>query len=372
LWRGADAIAPLPGRPHGGNGLGWLDWLTRPIIHGASEPGQAPKTPNPSPHLIARDNVSAAPYFAFMIAHLISKNLNRVPDVWRRVGILWRDNVVKAIPRRRFAADQHVCHTYNEWHLGDNIIHLHFIRKLALAHPDKRFVHAIRPPLMAQLREIIEDLPNVEIIKFADRSNASIDAWINTGHMTPKGGFADHSPLRHEWTQFHLSWFSHLASQMGLPSPFSKAEDLLFDYPALQKINPMSKPWSFLLINSCPVSNQFAAYDGPAYFDPLISALTASGHTVCCTQHSKTGVPCTLDAGLTISGIGHLSIHAQNIIMVSTGPSWPTFNVWNTQSVKLRVICLDLKHGRIGLSPNAIQVKNREEIFAILKARKLI
>jgi hypothetical protein len=305
-----------------------------------------------------------------VIGRAISKNLNRAPDVWRRLGILWRDNILRAIPGRGGAAEKGVHHTYNEWHLGDNAVHMHFLRKLAIAHPDRRFVHATRPALIPQLKEVVEDLPNVEIVNFADRSKDSINAWKNAGALTPTGGFFDRSPLKHEWAQFHLSLFSHIAGQMGLKSPFSKVEDLLFDYPALKKRNALSQPWSFLVINSCPGSGQFAAYDGPAYFDPLISALTAAGHSVCCTLPSKTGAPCTADAGLTITGVGQLSLDATHIIMVSTGPSWPTFNVWNRQSVKLRIICLDKE--TLGLSQNTIQVKSREETIALLKSRKLL
>jgi hypothetical protein len=204
-----------------------------------------------------------------MIGRTISKNLNRAPDVWRRVGIFWRENILKPISGRGGAPEDGVHHTYNEWHLGDNAVHMHFLRKLAIAHPDRRFIHATRPALIPQLKEVVEDLANVEIIKFADRSKASINSWKNVGYLTPEGGFFDRSPLKNEWAQFHLTLFAHLAAQMGLKSPFSRVEDLLFDYPAINKKTPLSKPWSFLLINSCPGSGQFTAYDGPAYFDPL-------------------------------------------------------------------------------------------------------
>jgi hypothetical protein len=305
-----------------------------------------------------------------MIARSISKNLNRAPDVLRRVGILWRDNVGKAIPGGKSGVEEGVHHTYNEWHLGDNAVHLHFLRKLAFQHPDRRFIHAVRPALIPQLAEVVEDLPNIELINFADRPKDSMNAWRNVGYLTPTGGFMDKHPLKIRWAKFHVDWFAHLAGQMGLKSPIAKADDLLFDYPAIQKKNAMSRPWSFLLINSTPSSNQFADYDGPAYFDPLIKALTASGHTVCCTQPTKTGIPCTADAGLSITGIGNLSLDVKYIIMISTGPSWPTFNIWNRLSVKLRVICLDKE--QIGLSENTTQVRTRKEIMTLLKSRKLI
>jgi hypothetical protein len=304
-----------------------------------------------------------------MIARSISKNINRAPDMVRRAKILWRDNIGKAIPGGKIS-EEGVHHTYNEWHLGDNATHLHFLRKLAIQHPDQHFVHAVRPALIPQLSEIVEDVPNIELIPFADRPKDSVNAWRNVGYLTPTGGYWDNHPTKNQWAPFHVDWFAHLAEQMGLKSPIATTEDLLFDYPAIQKKTPLSQKWSVLLVNSTPASNQYPDYDGPAYFDPIIAALQANGHTVCCTQPTKTGIPCTSEAGLSITGIGNLSLTADHLIMISTGPSWPTFNIWNRDTVKLRIICLDNKEV-IELS-DSIQVRTRQQIMTLLQSRKLI
>ena len=34
-------------------------------------------------------------------------------------------------------------HTYNRFHLGDNLLHLHFLRHLALKYPEHTFIHAV-------------------------------------------------------------------------------------------------------------------------------------------------------------------------------------------------------------------------------------
>jgi hypothetical protein len=81
-------------------------------------------------------------------------------------------------------------------------------------------------------------------------------------------------------------------------------------------------------------------------------------------------VPCTADAGLSITGTGNLSLDAAHIIMIATGPAWPTFNIWNRDSVKFRIICSDKE--TLGLTQNTAQVKSREEIVTLLKSRKLL
>lgn len=263
-------------------------------------------------------------------------------------------------------------HTYCEFQIGDSLIHLHFLRKLAAIYPSHRFVHGVKPMHFAQMREVIEDLPNIELISFPERDPASLNIWKNVNNF-----WASH-PLRDDYANFHLDWFRDLAQRMGVvESPFRTPSDLLFDYPALLQPTSLSKPFDVLFINSAPCSGQFRAYlNGPAgpgdfnpeYFDPLIAELAAKNYRVVVTARTKVPhVPCTLDFGLTITGIGNLSLYCPTVLMVSTGPSWPTFNVWNRSTVQTRIAFLDRE--KINLAPNTFEVSSLDAAREVLRSR---
>ena len=133
----------------------------------------------------------------------------------------------------------------------------------------------------------------------------------------------------------------------------------------------------FLIVNSRPCSGQFRAYDSTEYLTPLILEL-AERYSVAVTQPlyiensgghrpAATSVACTMDYNLSISEIGALSLHADNLIMVSTGPSWPTFNVWNANRVRLRLLMLE--NEIIDYMPNLVQVASREAARSVLRER---
>src|SRR5262249_3599769 len=54
-------------------------------------------------------------------------------------------------------AVQATVRTFIEWHLGDNLIHLHFLRRLAAANPGVRFIHAAQAGYLGQMAEMVTD-----------------------------------------------------------------------------------------------------------------------------------------------------------------------------------------------------------------------
>ena len=125
--------------------------------------------------------------------------------------------------------------SFNEYHLGDNLIHLHFLRKLALAHPEHIFEHAVHAAHREQLLPIVEDLSNVRltgighpsIMDDLKKDRAWRNVWKNANDRWGR------HPRRNQFAEYYLGWFSDLAHEMGLPTPFHKPADLLFDYPAI-------------------------------------------------------------------------------------------------------------------------------------------
>lgn len=282
-------------------------------------------------------------------------------------------------------------HSYNRFHLGDNLVHLHFLRHLALRHPEHTFVHAIKESYLNQLRESVEDVPNVTLIGLEEMERYPgcrwINAWKNAGcamgpdvPFTP--GFWDTHPRRNDFSAFYLELFGILARQMGLESPFREPADLWFDYPKIREskncraiLDAVGGAFDFLVVNSAPLSGQLRAFKGdPEHLTPLIEELAARYRLIVTSPMNRTPgsppVPCTQDYGLSLTDIGTLSLHCRYLLMVSTGPSWPTFNVWNRQTVKLRVLMVDAE--QLNLGGNLVQANTRDAARAILAEHGLL
>lgn len=258
--------------------------------------------------------------------------------------------------------------TFNALHLGDNLVHLHFMRALAKAYPDITFTHGANDEHLGQLAPLAWDLDNLTVQSIAHTPQGAINAWRGV-----EGHWYGH-PQRNEFAAYHLDWFRVLAERMGLHSPFHTASDLLFDYPALKR--PASPgpsgyrlDWDFLIINSLPGSGQFTGYSS-AEFTTLIARLSENHEVVTTAPSGVEGVPFTTMFSMDVTRIGHLSQHCRCIIAVATGPIWPTFNVWNQQSVALRVILLD--HERLELAPNTVHANRVSLVPEILQQRGLL
>ena len=217
-------------------------------------------------------------------------------------------------------------HTYNEYHLGDNLIHLNYLRKVCQQEPSLDFVHYCSPQYHKQLSPLCEGVS----ILLQDLSipPGAINAWIGRDNY-----FHNH-PLRRHWAQFHLDWFDHLSNLMELSSPIACKEDLLFDYPALKE--PLDIEFDLLMVNSVPQSGQLPDFSHD-FFKKRVMELTNEGLKVITT--APTGVaPCTLDSGFTVTDIGRLSQCCQLIEGVDTGPMWTTHNIFNQNKVLSRLI----------------------------------
>jgi hypothetical protein len=236
--------------------------------------------------------------------------------------------------------------TYNAYHLGDNLLTLHYLRGLAKAYPAFHFTHAAPATYLGQLAPLAADLPNLSLSALHDSPPppTAHNAWLGAD------GWFYAQPDRHDFVAIYLRHFRRLSQALGLPSPFTKARDLLFDYPALESPLPaeLDDGHRILVINSAPQSGQFPAYD-PAAFDRIVRDLRNAGHIVATTSPSPHASLCTQDTRMDITAIGRLSQTATVIIGVPTGPMWPTFNIWNADTIKTRILLLDTE--RVDILP---------------------
>lgn len=288
-------------------------------------------------------------------------------------------------------------HTHNRFHLGDNLIHLHFLRHLALRYREHTFTHAAKESYLGQLADSIEDVKNVRLVGLEAMERGPGCGWINSwknagcemaldGPFTP--GFWDTHPRRSDFSSFHLELFGILARQMGLESPFREPADLWFDYPKIRDSRSCARilgeiprdrsgPWAFdfLVVNSVPLSGQVRAFrSDPDHLTPLIEELAARYRVIVTNPLNRPAgaspIRCTQDYGLSLTGIGTLSLHCPYLLMVSTGPSWTTFNVWNRRTVKLRVVLLEAE--QLNLGGNTAQATTRDAARAILAEHGLL
>jgi hypothetical protein len=253
---------------------------------------------------------------------------------------------------------------------------VHFLRGLAKRAPGDKFTHYAHTEYLPALVEMTEDLPNLTIgaLDFVSQPGygkwdarpiadlRSVDLWKN------RLGYWERHPLKWDYGPFMVAFFHEAAFWMGLESPIKTTRDLLFDYPTLKPAEPPCEPFDFLIINSAPQSNQMRSYSARECED-LIAKL-ARKYRVITTARCAHRVTCTEDAGLSVTQIGQLSQFCHSIVMVSTGPSWPTFSIWNRESVKQRIILIE--NETVNLAPNTIHTNKVSGALAILQARGYI
>ena len=296
--------------------------------------------------------------------------------------------------------------THNAYHLGDNLVHLNFLRRVAIANTDKKFVHAASYIHLPQLRDVIADVPNVALTELEhdpfyaycpfDAPEWRSTNYPHTGDFTfnawrGAGGDWYNHPDRNDFVEYHTShWFPKLADLMGVSNPVTCRESMLFDYPALinQENRKAGNFWDtpdfdVLVINSPPGSGQLAGYDEYALWETAIQ-ICAKGRKVVCTHRPRGSVNghdnlrVTTDRALTVTQIGNLSLRCHTIVMVSTGPSWPTFNRWNASVIQCmdkashprRIILLEPE--RVNLALKTTHVATVQEAADILKKEGLM
>lgn len=244
--------------------------------------------------------------------------------------------------------------------IGDNLWSLQYLRKQAVLYPEHRFLHSVPRSLLAPLISFVADLHNLSIIDSECRPHFSKNTWVNTEN------FIEHHPDRWNISAVLIDFFAGFSKKNGMESGLRSNSDLQFEIPEMIKTQFIQN-FDFLIINSRPVSGQFPDYDS---IDDLIGELHQKGHSIITTAPSRHPVICTENHRLSLSAIGCLSRNCKNILGVATGPIWPTFNVWNADSVQLRLLLVT--PWRVWISPNTEHADTVDAARTILKHRDLL
>ena len=215
-------------------------------------------------------------------------------------------------------------HTYNEYHLGDNLVHLNYLRRVCKDNPDLEFTHHCNLQHHSQLTPLLEDLPIS--LQGLSIPPGALNAWIGY-----KNFFYNHQD-RGNWVVFHLDWFNYLSDRLEVSNPIACRDDFLFDYPALNVTIPIT--FDYLIINATPNSGQLPDFDAQ-FFKNRVRNLLNEGFSVITTNPTGMGLS-TLEMGLDVTGIGSLSKYCKHIEGVATGPMWTTFNLFNLDKVLSR------------------------------------
>lgn len=289
--------------------------------------------------------------------------------------------------------------THNAYHLGDNLVHLHFLRKIArqlqLSGEPIMLVHACLSQYHHELRPLVEDTPNLKLCELDTDRIYAFKNW-NPSHVSLSDGevsvnawrgvddiWYNHKD-RADFVKFHVEhWFPYLAQELGVKNPVKSAGDMLFDYPAIRSCGEklptqFRNRFDLLLVNSAPGSGQFRGYD-EFLLAQLAQKIADRGFRVISTAplppstlKSSRKVLCTADDCLSVTDIGHLSLNCRVIAGVSTGPMWTTHNVWNSlcPDPPSRIVLLD--NERVELSPNTRHVDNIADAASLMAAEGLL
>lgn len=211
---------------------------------------------------------------------------------------------------------QNELHTISETHLGDCLLHAHFLNELSNIYPEISFNYYVLDKHIEQVKDfIISD--KIIIKSYKDAPSESFRGWV--------GQFGIPF-IPFNLCELRLRSYVTLCERiLKLKSPFNITEDLL---PSFNENNPTDNEWDILLINSTPLSNQLSRNIFETEF------IQKFKHKKIITTKPVKDVPCTLDYNLSVYKIGQLSLFTKKIIGINTGPWFAVMNKNNLQSNK--------------------------------------
>lgn len=208
-------------------------------------------------------------------------------------------------------------HTYIEYHIGDNLTHLCFLRGVALNNPDIFIRHYCKDEYLDAIKFYVADLQNICLLPLHKRPLNAINAWKNVNKFWEK------HPKMNLFFTVYIDFFNYLSGQMKVENPIQNNHDFIFDSRLIgDKNRKMNMKYDWLIVNSKALSGQFQDDDGA--LDRLCIRLSKKYKII--TTKKIYDIPCTLDDNLDLENIAVLSMFAKRHLMVCTGPCWLVLN----------------------------------------------
>lgn len=232
---------------------------------------------------------------------------------------------------------------YNEYHLGDSVFHIMFLRKLCRL-VDDNFIYYVNPALLPELnKHLLGYLDRIELRDIKFRTPTAINAWV--------GEIYYNHPGRYIFDTFYIDWHNYLTEKL-----YNKKFDLdiISDYPLLASTGKYQA--DILFINSVPNSNQFE--NNTSLLDSTIQQLNVHYRVI--TTKKVEGVVCTMDKGMSLVDIGALASDSKNIIAINTGPITCCINQWALANVQSWIVAA---HNHTYSFPNVTNVRNIPELI---------
>ena len=211
--------------------------------------------------------------------------------------------------------------THMEPHLGDNVYHLDYLRKIIDNNPEYYFTHYAREKYLNELQtQIIGYENNIQLKSYEQGiPSDSIHGWINTdnwfhGYYKPKALQIEGCPISYD--KMYIEWYDLLEQKYNLPNPIKTSEDFKLNFKKLDTYD-LEKIYDVLIINSIPQSNQYNYEED--LFKKLTYHLIDQGYNVITTKKID-NIECTLDYDYNLAQIAKISTKTPIIIAVHTGP----------------------------------------------------
>ena len=238
-----------------------------------------------------------------------------------------------------------ICYnTYMELHLGDNVYHLDYLRKIIDNNPEYSFTHYAREIYLNELQAQIIGYENNVQLKSIEQGYPldSIHGWINTdnwfhGYYRPKAFQLEGCPIAYD--KMYIEWYDLLEQKYNLPNPIKTSEDFKLKFVGLD-VYDLEKEYDVLIINSVPQSGQYNYEE--VLFKDLAYHLINQGYNIITTKKID-DIECTLDYNYNLTQIAKISTKTPIIIAVHTGPLSLCLNKITLENCKFFHI-LDINH----------------------------
>lgn len=209
---------------------------------------------------------------------------------------------------------------YNDWHLGDCVLHLYYLRALEDYGYEHTYDFYVRPEYISELQTQITGYKNIRILPRQYAPSNSINSWINVNN------YFFNDILSWDYNNFYIRWFGYLSEKIGLINP---VKSMVCKYKEI--INNIPKDsWDILYINSEGFSNGYI-YNKMQY-DELANLLEKKFKIL--TTHKIDGFECTRDYNWNLLQIAGASINCKYVIGNNTSPIHLCFNKWTLPNIK--------------------------------------